>query len=134
MQQLASSNAALGAALTVAVPAAVHPTCNSPNTQVSRRSYQLLLAHMTRFVYSPTGALKWKKDVNEYAEVLASFGVPSASEDMGHLLQLVNVLVVAPDSLLGLVNGSLRMAHRCVHLGVEDLVLTCTVTCGSSGW
>lgn len=27
-------------------------------------------------------------------------------------LQLLNVLVVAPDSLLGLVNGSLRMAHR----------------------
>lgn len=24
---------------------------------------------MTRFTYSPTGALKWKKDVNEYAEV-----------------------------------------------------------------
>jgi hypothetical protein len=36
---------------------------------------------------------------------------------------LVNVLVVAPGSLLGLVNGSLRMAHRCVQLcfsfGVE---------------
>jgi hypothetical protein len=29
-------------------------------------------------------------------------------------LQLLNVLVVAPESLLGLVNGSLRMAHRCV--------------------
>lgn len=28
-------------------------------------------------------------------------------------LQLLNVLVVAPESLLGLVNGSLRMAHRC---------------------
>jgi hypothetical protein len=26
--------------------------------------------------------------------------------------QLLNVLVVAPESLLGLVNGSLRMAHR----------------------
>lgn len=31
------------------------------------------------------------------------------------LLQLLNVLVVAPESLLGLVNGSLRMVHRCAH-------------------
>lgn len=29
-------------------------------------------------------------------------------------LQLLNVLVVAPESLVGLVNGSLRMAHRYV--------------------
>lgn len=68
---------------------------------------------MTRFAFSPTGALKWKKDVNEYAEVLATFGVASAAEDMGCLQQLVNVLIVAPDSLLGLVNGSLRLPHRC---------------------
>jgi hypothetical protein len=101
--------------------------------QVSRRSYQLLLAHMTRYTYSPTGALKWKKDVNEYAEVLTSFGVPSASEDMGHLLQLVNVLVVAPDSLLGLVNGSLRMAHRCV-LMVVVLVVYIHEPGNSAGW
>ncbi|WIA33366.1 hypothetical protein OEZ86_006503 [Tetradesmus obliquus] len=107
----------LGTALLAALRDAAGATLEGPNrkhflTEVSRRSYQLLLAHMSRYTYSPTGALKWKKDVNEYAEVLASFGVPSASEDMGQLLQLVNVLVVAPDSLLGLVNGSLRMAHR----------------------
>eukprot|EP00879_Flechtneria_rotunda_P023469 GHRR01024825.1.p1 GENE.GHRR01024825.1~~GHRR01024825.1.p1 ORF type:complete len:107 (+),score=42.48 GHRR01024825.1:354-674(+) len=67
---------------------------------------------MTRFAYNPMGALKWKKDVSEYAEVLGDFGVPAALDGMAHLLQLVNVLVVAPDSLLGLVNGSLRMPHR----------------------
>lgn len=37
--------------------------------QVCHRSCELLYHHMTRFTYSPTGALKWKKDVNEYAEV-----------------------------------------------------------------
>jgi hypothetical protein len=42
------------------------------------------------------------------------------------------LLVVAPDSLLGLVNGSLRMAHRCVASGVWMLV--CTVLCSSAGW
>lgn len=45
-------------------------------------------------------------------QVLSSFGVVSAADDMSHLQQLVNVLVVAPDSLMGLVNGSLRMTHR----------------------
>jgi hypothetical protein len=56
--------------------------------QVARRCYQLLLAHMTRFTYSPTGALKWKKDVSEYAEVLAGYGVPAANEDMAYLQQV----------------------------------------------
>jgi hypothetical protein len=86
---------------------------------------------MTRYSYSPTGALKWKKDVNEYAEVLASFEVPSSSEDMGHLLQLVNVLVVAPDSLLGLVNGSLRMAHRWADMSLQ--VISCMDARAKSG-
>jgi len=43
---------------------------------------------MTRFTYSPTGALKWKKDVSEYAEVLSSYGVPAANEDMAYLQQV----------------------------------------------
>lgn len=43
---------------------------------------------MTRFSYSPTGALKWKKDVSEYAEVLAGYGVPAADEDMTYLQQV----------------------------------------------
>ena len=64
------------------------PACCVAATQVSRRCYQLLLVHMTRFTYSPTGALKWKKDVSEYAEVLSSYGVPAANEDMAYLQQV----------------------------------------------
>ena len=64
------------------------PVCVYACVQVSRRCYQVLLAHMTRFTYSPTGALKWKKDVSEYAEVLASFKVPAADEDMVYLQQV----------------------------------------------
>jgi hypothetical protein len=52
---------------------------------VARRTHQVLLAHMTRYTYSPTGALKWKKDVAEYTEVLRSYAVPSANESMGQL-------------------------------------------------
>eukprot|EP00775_Hariotina_reticulata_P013513 gene13513-13638_t len=107
----------LGTALLAALGQAAQETLDGTNlrqflAEVARRAYHLLLLHMTRYIYSPTGALKWKKDVSEYAEVLCSYQVPAASEDMSHLQQLVNVLVVAPDSLLGLVNGSLRMSHR----------------------
>lgn len=107
----------LGTALLSALGGAAKDTLDGNNlraflAEVARRCYQLLLTHMTRFSYSPTGALKWKKDVSEYAEVLAGYGVPAADEDMAYLQQLLNVLVVAPDSLLGLVNSSLRMAHR----------------------
>ncbi|KAF8067429.1 SEC10a [Scenedesmus sp. PABB004] len=107
----------LGTALLAALGSSARDTLAGANrraflTEVSRRTHALLLAHMCRFSFSPMGALKWKEDVNEYAEVLAGFGVPAANDDMAHLQQLVNVLVVAPDSLLGLVNGSLRMAHR----------------------
>lgn len=48
---------------------------------------------MTRFSYSPTGALKWKKDVSEYAEVLAGYGVHAADEDMAYLQQVRGVCV-----------------------------------------
>jgi hypothetical protein len=88
------------------------PFLPSTLSQVARRTHQVLLAHMTRYTYSPTGALKWKKDVAEYTEVLRGYGVPSANESMGQLQALVNVLIVAPDSLLGLVNASLRLSHR----------------------
>ncbi|GBF89405.1 exocyst complex component [Raphidocelis subcapitata] len=80
--------------------------------EVGRRAHSVLVAHMARFTYSPAGALKWKKDVAEYAEALRGYGVAAVDEAMASLEQVVNVLVVAPESLMGLVNGSLRMAHR----------------------
>jgi hypothetical protein len=55
---------------------------------VASRVCQVLLVHMTRFTYSPTGALKWKKDVSEYAEVLSSYGVPAVDEDMAYMQQV----------------------------------------------
>jgi hypothetical protein len=82
--------------------------------EAGRRAHAALLAHMGRFTYSPAGALLWKRDVAEYARALATYGSPSLDDDMAALEQVVNALVVAPESLVGLVNGSLRMAHRCV--------------------
>jgi hypothetical protein len=46
------------------------------------------MAHMGRYTYSPTGALKWKKDVSEYAEALRAYGVPAVDEEMASLEQV----------------------------------------------
>jgi hypothetical protein len=46
------------------------------------------MAHMGRYTYSPTGALKWKKDVAEYAEALRGYGVPAVDEEMASLEQV----------------------------------------------
>lgn len=56
--------------------------------QVGRRFYSVLVSHMTRFMYSPTGALKWKKDVSEYADILKGYGVAAVNEEMAHLQQV----------------------------------------------
>lgn len=42
---------------------------------------------MARFTYSPTGALKWKKDVAEYSEALRAYGVAAVDEAMASLEQ-----------------------------------------------
>ena len=37
---------------------------------MGRRAHAVLLGHMHRHVYSATGALRWKRDITEYADVL----------------------------------------------------------------
>lgn len=59
-----------------------------PPPQVGRRTHAVLMTHMGRYTYSPTGALKWKKDVSEYAEALRSYGVPTVDEEMTSLEQV----------------------------------------------
>jgi hypothetical protein len=44
--------------------------------QVGRRAHALLLAHMQRYSYSATGALRWKRDITEYADVLRTAHSP----------------------------------------------------------
>ncbi len=46
------------------------------------------MSHMGRYTYSPTGALKWKKDVSEYSEALRGYGVPAVDEEMASLEQV----------------------------------------------
>ncbi|KAK9823591.1 hypothetical protein WJX72_004079 [[Myrmecia] bisecta] len=82
------------------------------NAEVGRRTHALILAHMQRYSYSPTGALRWKCDVTEYAECMRAMHIPAIDERFEEVAALTNMLVVAPDSLLGLVDGSLRISHQ----------------------
>jgi hypothetical protein len=39
----------------------------------------MLLSHMQRFTYTATGALRWKRDVTEYADVLRNSHSPTTN-------------------------------------------------------
>ena len=71
----------------------------------------MLLGHMQRFSYSAIGALRWKRDVTEYTDALrpALDVAPVIRVKFEELAGVVNVLLVAPESLGSLVDGSLRM-------------------------
>eukprot|EP00891_Asterochloris_glomerata_P000050 jgi/Astpho2/50/fgenesh1_pg.00001_%23_28_t len=79
---------------------------------VGRQTHALLLNHMQRYSFSPTGALRWKRDVTEYTDCMKELGMAAVNERMDELAALANILVVSPDSLLGLVDGSLRLSHQ----------------------
>lgn len=81
--------------------------------QMGERALKLLKDHMMQHTYSSTGALRWKRDVTEYVEALqpalqADAAVRSKFEE---LQGEMNILVVAPESLLPLVDSSLRLPH-----------------------
>ncbi len=53
----------------------MHPR---PPLQLGRRTCSLLDAHQQRFVFSPLGALRWKRDLAEYAALGARLRSPPA--------------------------------------------------------
>lgn len=48
----------------------------------------------------------------EYVDTYRMVDAPESIAQFEALLQLSNIFIVAPDSLVGLVDGSLRMNHR----------------------
>ena len=80
--------------------------------QMAQRTNVVLLNHMQRYSYSPTGALRWKRDITEYTDCIRSFAAPSTHEGFADLASLVNILLVAPERLVGLIDGSLRISHQ----------------------
>lgn len=48
--------------------------------QLGRQVHSVLLQHMQRFTYSATGALRWKRDLAEYAEWARALRAPLLSD------------------------------------------------------
>ena len=67
---------------------------------------------MQRYSYSPTGALRWKRDITEYTDCIRSVDAACYKESFADLAALVNILLVAPERLLGLIDGRLRISHQ----------------------
>jgi hypothetical protein len=80
-------------------------------TELGNRLYKGLLGHWQRFTFSASGGLRLKRDVSEYAEFVRSFKAPAVDEKFELLGTLVNVFIVAPDSLPTLVESSLKQAR-----------------------
>lgn len=47
--------------------------------QVGRRAHAMLVSHMQRYVHSAMGALRWKRDVTEYADILRNSHSPTTN-------------------------------------------------------
>jgi len=80
-------------------------------TELGNRLYKGLLGHWQRFTFSASGGLRLKRDVSEYAEFVRSFKAPAVDEKFELLGTLVNVFIVAPESLPTLVDSSLKQAR-----------------------
>lgn len=79
--------------------------------QIGARAIKLLERHMSHFSFSPMGALRWKRDVTEYGEALrpAVTATPAICAEFEDFTGVINILLVAPESLASLVDISLRL-------------------------
>eukprot|EP00887_Chlorella_sp_A99_P001500 scaffold8.g1500.t1 len=80
--------------------------------ELGRRLHRAVAGHMLRHAYSPMGGLRWRRDLAEYGGAAARAGAAAAAAALEELQGLSNLLVVAPDSLLGLADGNLRLSRR----------------------
>ncbi|GFR48009.1 hypothetical protein Agub_g9837, partial [Astrephomene gubernaculifera] len=83
--------------------------------ELGGRMHATWLNHMQQFTFSPAGALRWRSDVAGYTSVLRGWApplLPPLEARMASLAALCGVLLVEPEQLLPLVNGSLRLDHR----------------------
>ncbi|KXZ53134.1 hypothetical protein GPECTOR_7g1025 [Gonium pectorale] len=86
--------------------------------EVGTRVHATLLNHMRQYVYNAAGewvragALRWRNDVARYGEALRGWGLPALDARMAAAGSLVGLLLVEPQQLMPLVNGTLRLDHR----------------------
>jgi len=103
--------ATLTAALRAGGEALNGPNLQAFNAEVVQRMHALLLAHLQRFTFSQTGALRLKHDVSEYSGAVRGMGGGEEALET-ELKAMVSILIISPASLLGVVDGSLRMSHK----------------------
>ncbi|KAL4853455.1 Exocyst complex component SEC10b [Chlorella vulgaris] len=103
--------ALLGAAVDAAERHLHGPNLTAFLAELGRRCCLQLEAHQQRQCFSPLGALRWKRDLSEYGCTAARLRSPAARLRLEELGQAANMLVVGPDSLLPLVDTTLRISH-----------------------
>ncbi|CAK9230355.1 unnamed protein product [Sphagnum troendelagicum] len=82
-------------------------------TELGNRMYKALLLHLQHFTLSASGGLRLKHDISEYADyIIRNFKAPEVEVKFRLLGTLVNVFVVAPESLPTLIDSSLGEAKE----------------------
>ncbi|KAL2629540.1 hypothetical protein R1flu_014226 [Riccia fluitans] len=81
-------------------------------TELGNRLHKSLINHWLKFQFSASGGLRLKRDVSEYADFVRSFKAPVVDEKFEQLGTLVNVFIVAPESLPTLLDSSLKLARK----------------------
>ena len=98
--------------------------------EVGKILHSIVSKHMLRAgPYSAIGGLKWRRDVSAYAECAAHVGAAAAVTLFEDLSGLAGLLVVLPEGLQGLVDGTLRVGHSKARriLGLREDYLTARV-------
>ncbi|XP_031480056.1 exocyst complex component SEC10b [Nymphaea colorata] len=75
-------------------------------TDLGNRLHKGLLNHWQKFTFSPSGGLRLKRDITEYGEFVRSFNAPAVDENFEMLGNMANALIVAPESIVTLFEGS----------------------------
>lgn len=68
-------------------------------SNLGKRLHKSLLAHIQRFAFNLSGGLRLKRDFAEYSDFVRTFKAPSIDEDFEAMGALVNLFIVAPESL-----------------------------------
>eukprot|EP00898_Chlorokybus_atmophyticus_P004489 jgi/Chlat1/5040/Chrsp329S04919 len=81
-------------------------------TGLGFRLHSVLLTHIERFIFNSSGGLRLKRDISEYSAFVRSFNSPAVQERFERLSTLINVFIVAPESLRQLVDTTLGLTAQ----------------------
>ena len=85
-------------------------------TAFSLRAASTVEAHALKFVFSPEGAVRWRRDLAEFASCFSVLGARAAGPAFEDLYSVAGLLIVPPESLSGLLEGVGHLDKRRVKL------------------